>query len=130
MGSSKRPKGGRAVGRIGVPTKRGANGGGSNGGVGGSGSGGNAPLSDDWCKTFGLVRPTSNARKAGAGMPVSGRIAGSNVIVDAAIGTLGEATTQVAQAIIAELNRRGSGRLSGIVKKKTDSDVRVRLCIK
>ncbi len=63
-------------------------------------------------------------------MPVSGKVAGSDVIVDAAIGTLGEAPAQMAQSIIAELNRRGGGSLSGTVMKKTDSDVRVKLCIK
>jgi hypothetical protein len=63
-------------------------------------------------------------------MPVSGEVAASNVIVHAGIGTLGESPAQMAQSIIAELNRRGGGSLSGFVLKKTDSDVRVKLCIK
>lgn len=124
MGSSKRPKV-RDGGRIGIPTKRGAGGGG-----GGGGGGGNGPPSGTWCRTFGLVRPTANARKVGAGMPVSGEVAGSSIIVHAAIGMLGEAPAQMAQSIITELHRRGDGSLSGFVVKKTDADVRVKLCIK
>lgn len=130
MGSGKRPKG-RDGGRIGVPTRRGTGGGGGGGSGGnGGGGGGNGPTAGAWCRTFGLMRPTANARKAGAGMPVSGEVAGLNVIVDAGIGKLGEAPAQMAQSIIAELNKRGGGSLSGFVMKKTDSDVRVKLCIK
>lgn len=129
MGSGKRPKG-RGGGRIGIPTTRGTGGGGGGGGNGGGGDGGNGPTARAWCRTFGLMRPTANVRKAGAGMPVSGEVAGSNVMVHAVIGMLGEAPAQMAQSIIAELNRRGGGSLGGFVVKKTDSDVRVKLCIK
>lgn len=120
------------AGRVSVPRKRtsGGDGGGGTGSGDGNSSNGTTQSRAE-CRTFGLVHSTNNALKAAVGMDIWGEFDDPKVRVHSdKLGHLGDAPAQEARFFIEEREKRGGGRLSGRVLKKTDHEARVRLCIK
>lgn len=127
------------AGHVSVPRKRtvvgdgiasaSASGGAGNGGGGNSGNGTAKP--GIICRKFGLVHSTGSAQKVEVGMDVWGEFQDPKVrVYSDKFGLLGDAPAQEAKFFIEERERRGGGRLSGNILKKTNHEARVKLCIK